>query len=119
MIHPGCVDWSKVVKDFHPMKQKFQKLDNCNYAIERGKNEFKFKLVGIQGSNLQDGDKTYTLALVWQLMRAYTLSMLDKITGQGHPIVENGIIEWTNNKVSLNLSLSFYLKLKLQLFFSL
>jgi hypothetical protein len=39
------------------------------------------------------------LALLWQLMRAYILSMLDKIAGQGHPIVENGIIEWTNNKV--------------------
>ena len=39
------------------------------------------------------------LALVWQLMRAYTLALLDKITGHGHPIVENGIIEWANNKV--------------------
>lgn len=32
-------------------------------------------------------------------MRAYTLAMLAKIAGQGHPVVENGIIEWTNNKV--------------------
>lgn len=39
------------------------------------------------------------IALIWQLMRAYTLAMLDKIAGQGHPVVENGIIEWTNNKV--------------------
>lgn len=99
MIKPNCVDWSKVVKTFHLMKQKFEKLSNCNYAIECGKKELDFKLVGIQGSNLQDGDKTYTLALVWQLMRAYTLSMLQKIAGQGHPIVENGIIEWTNNKL--------------------
>jgi hypothetical protein len=38
-------------------------------------------------------------ALVWQLMRAYTLAMLDKLAGQGHPIVETGIIEWANNKV--------------------
>lgn len=58
-----------------------------------------FKLVGIQGSNLLDGDKTFTLALVWQLMRAYTLAMLEKLSGQGHPIVETGIIEWTNNKL--------------------
>ena len=41
----------------------------------------------------------YKKALVWQLMRAYTLSLLDKITGHGHAMVENGIIEWTNNKV--------------------
>ena len=42
---------------------------------------------------------------MWQLMRAYTLAMLDKITGQGHPIVENGIIEWTNKKVTFFLML--------------
>jgi hypothetical protein len=35
-------------------------------------------------------------------MRAYTLAMLDKLAGQGHPIVETGIIEWANNKVFLN-----------------
>lgn len=95
----GVVDWTRVVREFHPMKQKFQKLDNCNYAVEIAKNTFKFILVGIAGSNLAAGDKMHTLALVWQLMRAYTLSMLEKIAGQGHPVVENGIIEWTNNKV--------------------
>jgi hypothetical protein len=35
--------------------------DNCNYAIELGKKPMNFKLVGIQGSNLLDGDKTFTL----------------------------------------------------------
>lgn len=99
MIKPGCVDWKRVTSKFMAIKAKFQKLDNCNYAIELGKVPMNFRLVGIQGSNLLDGDKTFTLALVWQLMRAYTLAMLDKIAGQGHPIVENGIIEWTNNKL--------------------
>lgn len=99
MIKASSVDWKRVTQNFAPMKIKFQKLDNCNYAVDLGKKQMNFKLVGIQGSNLLDGDKTYTLALVWQLMRAYTLSMLDKIAGQGHPIVENGIIEWTNNKL--------------------
>jgi plastin-3 len=99
MIKPGCVDWKRVVKVFNKLKIKFQKLDNCNYAVQIGTQTMNFKLVGIQGSNLLDGDKTFTLALVWQLMRAYTLAMLVKITGQGHPIVENGIIEWTNKKL--------------------
>ncbi len=101
IIKPGSVDWSRVVKTFHQMKQRFQKLDNCNYAIEMAKNDFRFKLVGIGGSNILEGDKTYTLALVWQLMRAYTLAMLAKIAGDGHPIVESGIVEWANNKVNL------------------
>ena len=99
MIKPKTVDWSRVVQKFSHLKVKFQKLDNCNYAVELGKKPMNFKLVGIQGSNILDGDKTFILAIVWQLMRAYTLAMLEKLSGQGHPIVENGIIEWTNNKV--------------------
>jgi plastin-3 len=101
LIKPGSVDWSRVIKKFVPLRAKFQKLDNCNYAVDIGKNKMKFKLVGIQGSDLQDGHKMFTLALLWQLMRAYILSILDQIAGQGHPIVENGIIEWANNKVNI------------------
>lgn len=107
MIKPGSVDWNRVVQKFVQIKIKFQKLDNCNYAVDIGKKQMNFKLVGIQGSNLLDGDRTFTLALVWQLMRAYTLAMLDKIAGQGHPIVENGIIEWTNNKLKSAGKMSF------------
>lgn len=61
MIKPGSVDWNRVVKKFVPIKIKFQKLDNCNYAVDIGKKIMNFKLVGIQGSNLLDGDKTFTL----------------------------------------------------------
>ena len=61
IIKPGCVLGSRVVKDFTPNKQRFQKLDNCNYAIELGKQELNFKLVGIQGSNLLEGHRMFTL----------------------------------------------------------
>ena len=37
--------------------------DNCNYAVEIGRNQMKFKLIGIQGSNILDGDKTFTLGI--------------------------------------------------------
>jgi plastin-3 len=40
-------------------------------------------------------------------MRAYTLAMLEKLSGQGHPIVENGIIEWVNNKLKTSGKKSF------------
>ena len=43
------------------MKVKFESLDNCNYAVEVGNSPMNLKLVGIQGSNLLDGNKTYTL----------------------------------------------------------
>ena len=64
MIKPGCVDWKRVVQKFIQLKIMFQKLDNCNYALEIGKSSpMNFKLVGIQGSNLLNGDKTFTLGI--------------------------------------------------------
>lgn len=44
-------------------------LENCNYAVELGKNQAKFSLVGIAGQDLNEGNRTLTLALIWQLMR--------------------------------------------------
>ena len=38
-------------------------------------------------------------ALIWQLMRAYTLSILTDLTSTGHPIVEMEIINWVNNRL--------------------
>ena len=34
-------------------------------------------------------------------MRAYVLSILQKISGQGQPMTDEGIIEWANQKASL------------------
>ena len=91
-------------------KVNFLILDNCNYAIEIGAKQMNFKLVGIQGSNLKDKDKMFTLALVWQLMRAYVLSLLQKLAGEGKLINENSIVEWTNNKVNLFLFINWRVK---------
>ena len=55
------------------------------------------------GSDIMEGNQTLTLALVWQLMRAYTLSLLSKLNEDGTPIVESEIISWANNKVSTSL----------------
>lgn len=35
-------------------------IQNCNYAIELGR-ELKFSLVGIQGKDIYDGNRTLTL----------------------------------------------------------
>ena len=45
----------------------------------------------------------YVLALVWQLMRAYTLSLLSKLASEddGKPIVEKEIVAWVNDKVCI------------------
>ena len=47
-----------------------------------------------------NGNVTLTLALIWQLMRAYTLSLLSKLNDDGTPIVESEIIVWANNKLA-------------------
>jgi plastin-3 len=60
IIRPGSVNWNKVHKQFNPMKKFMQKLENCNYAIDLGKQQ-KFSLVGIAGQDLSDGNATLTL----------------------------------------------------------
>ena len=39
-------------------------------------------------------------AVVWQLMRAYTLSVLQKLAGSSKPISDAQIVEWTNATLS-------------------
>ena len=40
------------------------------------------------------------VAVVWQLMRAYTLSVLQKLAGSAKPIEDKEIIEWANHTVT-------------------
>ena len=72
-----------------------KKLENCNYAVELC-HQLKFSLVGIAGSDIAEGNKNLTLAVVWQLMRAYTLSVLQRLAGSDKPISEDEIIDWAN-----------------------
>jgi len=99
VIKPGIVNWNRVHKEFSKLRKFMEKLENCNYAVELGK-QLKFSLVGIAGKDISDGNPTLTLALIWQLMRAYTLSNLTQLADTGSPIVEREIIDWVNNKLS-------------------
>jgi len=102
-IQPGIVDWKKRVKTLEQQSKiaakRFQEvLGNCNYAVELGR-KLNFVLVGIGGSDIMEGNITLTLALIWQLMRAYTLSLLSQLNSDGTPIVESEIISWANTKL--------------------
>ncbi|XP_020808629.1 plastin-1 isoform X2 [Drosophila serrata] len=99
VIKPGIVNWSKVHKRFTPLRKFMEKLENCNYAVDLGK-QLKFSLVGIAGQDLNDGNATLTLALIWQLMRAYTLSILSRLANTGNPIIEKEIVQWVNNRLA-------------------
>jgi len=102
IINPGVVTWPKVHKKFNRMKKFMEKLENCNYVVELGRKQ-SFSLVGIAGHDICDGNQTLTLALVWQLMRAYTLDMLSSLpqaqSGKNGKVVESEIIKWANSRM--------------------
>ena len=74
--------------------------DNCNFAVDYAKDPLHFKVTGIGGPDILEGNKTLTLGLVWQIMRAYTLSILQKLAKATTPIADKDIITWANDKVS-------------------
>lgn len=118
IIKPGSVSWTRVHQRFSPLRKFMEKLENCNYAVELGKQQ-KFSLVGIAGQDISDGNATLTLgneetsnlhafdfnlflslvALIWQLMRAYTLSVLSQLANTGNATIEKEIVAWVNKKL--------------------
>ncbi|XP_019719901.1 plastin-3 isoform X1 [Hippocampus comes] len=94
------VDWNnKVNRPPYPkLGVNMKKLENCNYAVELGKMS-KFSLVGIGGTDLNDGNATLTLALVWQLMRRYTLNVLAELGG-GEKVNDDIIVRWVNKTLA-------------------
>uniref|UniRef100_A0A8C6NGY7 Plastin-3 n=1 Tax=Nothobranchius furzeri TaxID=105023 RepID=A0A8C6NGY7_NOTFU len=96
------VDWNHRV-NLPPFKGvgggHLKKIENCNYAVELGKKKAGFSLVGIGGQDLYDGNPTLTLALVWQLMRRYTLNVLEDL-GHGEVAGDDLIISWVNKTLA-------------------
>lgn len=100
IIRPGMVNWKRVVTKFSKLKGMMDQIQNCNYAVELGK-QLRFSLVGIQGKDIYDSNQTLTLALVWQLMRAYTLTVLAHCTQSGDTLAtDKEIIAWANKKLA-------------------
>lgn len=77
---------------------RFKQLENNNYVVDLGK-ENQFSLVGIDGSDIVDGNKLLTLGLVWQLMRRnIDLTMAE--LSNGKPLSDLEILKWGQNLVS-------------------
>jgi plastin-1 len=96
-IKPGSVEWKKVNKAT-PITSRFKQVENTNYAVLLGKS-LKFTLVGIQGSDITDGNKTLTLGLVWQMMREHIIQTLKSISKEGKDVTEADMIKWANETV--------------------
>jgi plastin-1 len=87
-VKPGSVEWKKVDEKSN---NKFKKVVNCNEAVDACK-KAHFTIVGIGGSDLNQGNKKYILAIVWQLMRAHTLTVIGNKT-------EDDLLKWANEVV--------------------
>lgn len=98
-VLPGSVSWKHINKKTKPDVElsRFKALENTNYGVEIGKAN-KFSLVGIEGSDIVDGNKLLTLALVWQLMRRNITNTLAQLGG-GDNISDSDILKWANAKV--------------------
>jgi plastin-1 len=99
-VIPGSVNWRHVNKPPPSGGQvsRFKAVENTNYAVEIGKQE-RFSLVGIQGADITDGQRTLTLGLVWQLMRrniVSTLGNLAKSMGK-REISDADMVRWSND----------------------
>lgn len=96
----GSVNWRHVNKaPAHGGEiSRFKAVENTNYAIELGKHN-RFSLVGVQGADITDGQRTLTLGLVWQLMRkdiSETLSALAQRLGK-REITDAEMVKWAND----------------------
>jgi len=96
----GSVNWRHVNKaPAHGGElMRFKAVENTNYAVELGKQN-RFSLVGIQGADITDGQRTLTLAITWQLMRrdiTRTLQGLAQKVGMAE-ITDSYMLKWAND----------------------
>jgi plastin-1 len=99
-VIPGSVNFRHVNKPpaHGGEMSRFKAVENTNYAVELGKQN-RFSLVGIQGADITDGQRTLTLGLVWQLMRrdiVSTLSGLAQRMGK-RELSDSDMIKWAND----------------------
>ncbi len=82
-------------------KSRFKKVENGNYAVEICKS-FKFSMINVGGLDIIDGNKKLILAIMWQLMRKYTLQVLAELgRHQGlAEVTDDHIVAWANARVS-------------------
>ncbi|KAI9818311.1 MAG: Fimbrin, actin-bundling protein [Thelocarpon impressellum] len=95
----GSVNWRHVNRaPAGGEVSRFKAVENTNYAVELGKQNH-FSLVGIQGADITDGQRTLTLAITWQLMRkdiSLTLSALAARMGK-REISDAEMVRWAND----------------------
>jgi plastin-1 len=87
-ITPGCVRWKLIDKK---PKNPFKIQTNCDEVIEASKKS-NYKIIGIGGGDIRNGNKKYILAIVWQMMRQHSLQVIGNKT-------EEELVAWGNDRV--------------------
>ena len=88
-IKPGTVQWKKVeLKTKNPFKISV----NCQEVIDASKRS-GYSIISIGNKDIQEGKKKHILSIVWQLMKAHTLSIIGEKN-------EEELIQWANARVS-------------------
>lgn len=99
-VVPECINWKKV--NMKPTSI-YKKVENCNYCVQVARDDFKFSMVNIGGTDICNANKKLVLAIIWQLMRKYTLSVLAELAStQGISTAnfnDDNVVQWANNKV--------------------
>ncbi|AGO13932.1 AaceriAGR069Cp [[Ashbya] aceris (nom. inval.)] len=78
---------------------RFKSLENTNYAVDLGKSK-GFSLVGIEGSDIVDGNRLLTLGLVWQLMRRNIVNTMSSLASSGRDMSDAQILKWAQSQVA-------------------
>lgn len=97
-VMPGSVDKRHINKKPANGNElmRFKALENTNYCVAIGKAN-RFSLVGIEGSDITDGNKMLTLGLVWQLMRRNINNTLSALSINGKEVSDLDILKWANS----------------------
>ncbi|CAG98676.1 fimbrin [Kluyveromyces lactis] len=99
-VIPGSVNWKVINKKSSDSElSRFKALENTNYAVDLGKSR-GFSLVGIDGSDIVDGNKLLTLGLVWQLMRKNIVNTMNELATTGRDMSDSQILKWAQETVS-------------------
>jgi len=100
-ISPGIINWKRVnLPPYKTFGGFMRRIENCDYAVTVAP-ELDVKVVCTRGNDIANGVKTLTLGLVWQLMRAYTISLLTELSDdKSKKLKDSDVVAWYNEKTN-------------------
>jgi hypothetical protein len=98
-IQPGIINWKRVnMPPYKAFGGLMKRTENCTYAVDTAP-QLGVRVIGMRGHDICEGNRLLTLGIVWQLMRAYTLSLLTQLGGDdGTKLQDKDIVAWFNEK---------------------